>query len=150
MNNTITLPNGNSMSWDEFSALPQSEQDALMKAIQQKAINPEGLPTKQELLPRIRAAAERGVISEEDLLTFIKIVHDVFFPPDPIARTLPGKCVRKNVGGAFVQQSKAVITPAGEFPSLASAGRFYGVEGSRIRNWIRSRNKPDFLFKDPQ
>lgn len=149
MNNTITLPNGNTMSWDEFSALSQSDQAELMKAIQQKAINPEGLPTKRELLPRIRAAAERGAISEDDLLTFIKIVHDVFFPPDPIVQSMPGKCIRKNIKGAFVQQSKPVITPAGEFPSMADAGRYYRVEGSRIRAWIKS-GKQGFTYKNPQ
>jgi len=113
MNNAITLPNGNTVSWDEFSALSPSEQEDLMKAIQKNAINPEGLPTKRELLPRIRAAAERGAVSEDDILTFIKIVHDVFFPPNPLAQNLPGKCIRKNIKGAFVQQSKPVITPAG-------------------------------------
>lgn len=149
MNNAITLPNGNTMSWDEFSALSHSEQEDLMKAIQKNAINPEGLPTKRELLPRIRAAAERGAVSEDDILTFIKIVHDVFFPPDPIAHTLPGKSVRKNVRGAFVNQSKAVITPAGEFDSMANAGRFYGTDGSRIRCWIRD-GKPGFSYKNKQ
>lgn len=154
MNQTITLPNGQSMNWDEFSVLPEYEQAELMKSIQKKIINPEGLPTKAELLPRIRAAAERKAITEEDLLTFIKIIHDVFFPPDPNTTTNDGnpkgKVIRKNVKGAFVQQSKPVITPAGEFPSLAAAGRFYQVEGSHIRNWIKSPkpNKAGFYYKN--
>jgi hypothetical protein len=154
MNHTITLPNGQIMNWEEFSELPESEQSKLMKSIQKKTINPDGLPTKTEIIPRIRAAAERKAISEEDLLTFIKIVHDVFFPPLPIEITkdgnLPGKVIRKNVNGAFVKLSKPVITPAGEFPSLAAAGRYYQVEGSHIRNWIKSNNpnKAGFKYKN--
>jgi len=96
--------------------------------------------TRKELLPRIRAAAESNKLTEEDLLAFIKIMHDIFFPPAPVSGTGSGAMVKKvqrTYGGAFVQQSKAVMTPAGEFPSLAAAGRAYNVDGARIRCWIK-------------
>lgn len=108
------------------------------------------MPTQKELLPRFRAAAERNAIREEDLLAFIKVVHDIFFPPQPIrpisSDAIPGKALRTNVGGAFVNLSKPVITPAGEFPSMAAAGRYYQVEGSRIRCWVKNK-KPGFFYK---
>ncbi|MFM1977522.1 MAG: hypothetical protein RLZZ151_37 [Pseudomonadota bacterium] len=158
MNETIKLQNGAVLTWDEFCALPEKEQNRITQQLNSQIdktwsidVDANRLPTGKELLPRIRAAAERNAIREEDLLAFIKVVHDVFFPPQPtLARVepgeLPGKANRKNVGGAFMQMSKAVITPAGEFDSMAAAGRFYQVEGSRIRSWIKSE-KPGFFYK---
>jgi hypothetical protein len=158
MNDSIKLQTGEVLSWDEFCALPDKEQNRITQELNRQIdktwsidVDANRLPTGKELLPRIRAAAERNAIREEDLLAFIKVVHDVFFPPQPrLARVepgeLPGKANRKNVGGAFMRMSKAVITPAGEFPSQAAAGRFYQVEGNRIRHWIRGK-KPGFFYK---
>lgn len=159
MNDTIKLQNGAVLTWDEFCALPEKEQNRITQELNAQAdktwsidVEQSALPSGKELLPRIRAAAERNAIREEDLLAFIKVVHDVFFPPQPMSATstssaLPGKADRTNVGGAFMKMSKAVVTPAGEFPSMAAAGRFYQVEGSRVRHWIKG-GKPGFFYKN--
>lgn len=161
MRDLITLPNGKTYTYEEFSALPEKEQQRIMQEVELASKREWGidaqaceLPSGKELLPRIRAAAERNAIKEEDLLAFIKVVHDVFFPPQPKAvpgssGDLPGKLHRPYTKGAFVELSKPVITPAGEFPSMASAGRYYQVEGSRIRSWVKTK-KPGFYYKDDQ
>lgn len=159
MRDNITLPNGTVLSWDEFSSLPEQEQDRITKELNREterywSVNPEanGLPDRRELLPRLRAAAERNAFKEEDLLAFIKVMHDIFFPPEPKkvvdgVEVLPGKAHRTNVKGAFMNLSKPVITPAGEFPSMAAAGRYFSVEGSRIRCWVKDPKKPEFYLK---
>ena len=154
----ITLPNGKIITWDEFCNLPEDQQQDITRQLGHHSdkywsVDGEGsdLPSRKELLPRIRAAAERNAFKEEDLLAFIKVVHDIFFPPQPMRElkpneVLPGKTKRGYVNSPFTQMSKAVITPAGEFPSMASAGRYYQVEGSRIRAWVKA-NKPGFKYK---
>lgn len=155
----ITLPDGVIITWDEFCKLPEDQQQDITRQLGRHSdkywsvgIEECILPTGKELLPRIRAAAERNAFKEEDLLAFIKIIHDIFFPPQPSAtlasgEILPGKAKRDIVKGAFMNMSKAVITPAGEFPSMAAAGRYYRVEGSRIRAWVKS-GKPGFYYKN--
>lgn len=147
---TIQLPNGKTISWDDFCELPEKEQERITKELnvisdKQWSIDAaaNALPTRKEFLPRIRAAAERNAITEDDLLAFIKVVHDIFFPPQPMQNLkpheeLPGKAKRTNVKGAFMSMSKPVRTPVGDFPSMAAAGRYYSVEGSRIRAWIKN------------
>jgi hypothetical protein len=144
------LPDGRELTWDEFCALSEAEQSEALKSKKKPMVETDqGLHlSNRELLPRIRAAAERNKLSEEDLLAFIKIMHDIFFPPVPISGTGTGvveKKVQSKYGGAFMQQSKRVMTTAGEFPSLAAAGRSYQVDGSRIRAWIRN-GKQGFYF----
>ena len=158
MLDNIKLPNGVTMSWDDFANLPQDKQTSIAQSINQEKekyweVNEQeaSLPTRKELLPRIRAAAERNAFKEEDLLAFIKLMHDIFFPPQPMpalkpGEILPGKAKRNYVNSPFTKLSKAVITPAGDFPSMAEAGRFYGVEGSRIRAWIKG-GKSGFDYK---
>ena len=82
----ITLPDGRTLTWDEFSALSEAEQNEALKPQKKPVVEPDkGVQlSNRELLPRIRAAAERNKLSEEDLLAFIKIMHDIFFPPEPI------------------------------------------------------------------
>ena len=150
MKEMITLPDGRTLTWHEFSALSEAEQNEALKPQKKPIAEPDkGVQlSNRELLPRIRAAAERNKLSEEDLLAFIKIMHDIFFPPVPILGTGTGvieKKVQSKYGGAFMQQSKRVMTTAGEFPSLAAAGRSYQVDGARIRSWIRN-GKPGFYF----
>lgn len=152
MLDVITLPDGSTLNWDQFSELPAAEKEALLKPVRKQKVTNGGmlLPTKQELFPRIRAAAERNNLTEDDLLTFIKVIHDIFFPPEPLGGSakpgdLPGKRVQKNYGGAFVQQSKPVMTPAGQFPSIAAATRYYQVDQGRIRAWIKA-GKEGFYF----
>jgi hypothetical protein len=150
MKEMITLPDGRELTWDEFSALSEAEQSEAFKPQKKPIAQAERGAhfSNRELLPRIRAAAERNKLSEEDLLAFIKIMHDIFFPPVPILGTGTGvieKKVQSKYGGAFMQQSKRVMTTAGEFPSLAAAGRSYQVDGSRIRAWIRD-GKQGFYF----
>jgi hypothetical protein len=150
MKEMITLPDGRELTWDEFSALSEAEQSEAFKPQKKPIAQAERGAhfSNRELLPRIRAAAERNKLSEEDLLAFIKIMHDIFFPPAPIGGTGSGvieKKVQSKYGGAFMQQSKKVMTTAGEFPSLAAAGRSYQVDGARIRSWIRN-GKQGFYF----
>ena len=154
MNESITLPDGRQLSWDEFSVLSEAEQNALLNSKKEIPSNDgSGLKiTRKELLPRIRAAAESNKLTEEDLLAFIKIMHDIFFPPAPISSTDTDQLaitVKRKYGGAFVQQSKKVMTPIGEFPSLAAAGRAYNTEGARIRAWIKS-GKKGFSYIQPE
>ena len=55
--------------------------------------------------------------------------------------------------GAKNGQSRAVVTPAGEFGSIAEAARHYKVRGETLRMWIRDANKPEFRFaaeEDPE
>jgi len=150
MKEMIKLPDGRELTWDEFSSLSEAEQSEAFKPKKKPSADTEKgvLLSNRELLPRIRAAAERNKLSEEDLLAFIKIMHDIFFPPVPILGTGTGvleKKVQSKYGGAFMQQSKRVMTTAGEFPSLAAAGRSYQVDGARIRSWIRN-GKQGFYF----
>ena len=154
MRDVITLPDGSTLTWDEFCELSDADKSALLKPVRKQQVINEGilLPTKQELFPRLRAAAERHKLTEDDLLTYIKVMYDIFFPPEPVGGSakpgdLPGKRVQKNYGGAFVQQSKPVMTPAGEFPSIAAATRYYQVDQGRIRAWIKA-GKEGFYFID--
>lgn len=154
---TIQLPNGKTISWDDFCELPEKEQERITKELnvisdKQWSIDTtaNALPTRKEFLPRIRAAAERNAITEDDLLAFIKVVHDIFFPPQPMTNLkpgeiLPGKSKRGYVNSPFTKMSKAVRTPAGDFPSMAAAGRYYSVEGSRIRAWVKN-GKEGYTF----
>lgn len=148
MKDEITLADGTSMTWDEFSQLSDTEQNRLMKRTASCGSAAGFHMPQRELLPRIRAAAERNRITEEDLLTFIKIMHDTFYPPAPTeaaaTETQPPGSLKQHGGGrAF--QPKAVRTPAGDFASIAAATRYYGVDGGRIRSWIR-KGKEGFLF----
>ena len=55
--------------------------------------------------------------------------------------------------GAKNGQSRAVVTPAGEFGSIAEAARHYQVRGEVLRMWIRNPDKPEFRFvaeEDPE
>lgn len=151
MNESITLPDGRQLSWDEFSLLSESEQNALFKPGKTKEEVPsnDGSDFKinrKELLPRIRAAAERNKLTEEDLLSFIKIMHDIFFPPVPsggngyVAEPRP-----KQRGHGKPFAPKPVMTPAGRFESIADATRHYGVDAGRIRAWIK-RGKEGYYF----
>ena len=148
MNDQIKLTDGTTMSWDEFSLLSDSEQARLTR--QRTSGEGAGFHVPQrQLLPRISAAAERNRITEEDLLTFIKIVHDAFFPPAP---TVGGSAVAnspepapKQQGGGAAFKPKAVRTPAGDFESIAAATRYYAVDGGRIREWIK-KGKEGFEF----
>jgi len=150
MKESITLADGRELSWGEFSLLSEAEQNALLNPKKEIPRNYGGdfKSTRKELLPRIRAAAESNKLTEEDLLAFIKIMHDIFFPPAPIssADTDPlAKNIKRKYGGAFVQQSKRVMTPMGEFPSQAAAARAYNIEGARIRVWIK-KGKDGFYY----
>ena len=159
MNKSIILPNGENLSWADFSELPEWHQDRIMEEVirgdQARSVAQAGghdCFQRKALLPRIQAAAERNALKEEDILAFIKLMHDIFFPPVPMppmrnAEILPGKKKVGEIKGFFMSLSKAVITPAGEFNSLAAAGRYYQVEGSRIRSWIRNC-KPGFAYKE--
>lgn len=153
MKESITLSDGREVTMDEFFALSPQEQSAAVKGSAKPRSNraDDGHGGRRALLPRIQAAAESNKITEEELLTFIKVVHDIFFPPAPISRrnadTLENKVNRK-YGGAFVQQSKRVMTPLGEFPSQAAAGRAYNTEGARIRAWIKEE-KEGFYYIPP-
>ena len=143
MKESITLADGRELSWDEFSLLSEAQQNVLInpKKTVQSHDDSGFKPSKKELLPRIRAAAEGNKLTEEELLAFIKIVHDVFFPPAPISSNGADplvNTVKRKYGGAFVQQSKKVMTPLGEFPSQAAAARAYNIEGARIRAWIKN------------
>ena len=148
MNDQITLSDGTTMSWDEFAQLSDAEQAKLTRQVASGGGAGFHMP-QRELLPRIRAAAERNRITEEDLLTFIKIVHDAFFPPAP---TLGGTAVAKSPepapkrhGGGAAFKPKAVRTPAGDFDSIAAATRYYAVDGGRIRSWIK-KGKEGFEY----
>jgi hypothetical protein len=148
MKDEITLADGTTMTWDEFSKLSDTEQSRLMKRTASGGRAAGSHMPQRELLPRIRAAAERNRVTEEDLLTFIKIMHDTFFPPAPsraiAAKTQPQQ-PPKQQGGGCAFQPKAVRTPAGDFESIAAATRYYGVDGGRIRSWIK-RGKEGFEF----
>jgi hypothetical protein len=148
MNERITLSDGTTMGWDEFAQLSDSEQARLTRQVASGTGAGFHMP-QRELLPRIRAAAERNRITEEDLLTFIKIVHDVFLPPAP---TVGGSAVArspepvpKQQGGGAAFKAKPVRTPAGDFESIAAATRYYAVDGGRIRSWIK-KGKEGFNY----
>lgn len=145
MNDKITLSDGRELTWDEFCALSKAEQEAAVqppKTEVTKKSKGHG-QTRKELLPRIRAAAESNKITEEDLLAFIKIMHDIFFPPaptgGPLKREQPKP--RKQRGGGAEFEPKPVMTPAGRFESIAAATRFYQADPGRIRAWIRKGDK---------
>lgn len=148
MKDEITLRDGTTMSWDEFSQLSDLEQAKLTGQVASGGGAGFHMP-QRELLPRIRAAAERNRITEEDLLTFIKIMHDTFFPPAP---TVGGTAVAKSPepapkqqGGGAAFKAKPVRTPAGDFESMAAATRYYAVDGGRIREWIK-KGKEGFNY----
>ncbi len=152
MKQKITLADGRSVTWDEFSALSEEEKTAALKPAEKSTRQKsDGEHVgRRVLLPRLQAAAESNKITEEELLTFIKVVHDVFFPPAPISNKDADRLaqhVKRKYGGAFVQQSKRVMTPLGEFPSMAAAGRAFNTEGGRIRNWIND-GKEGFYYLD--
>ena len=148
MKEMITLPDGRTLTWHEFSALSEAEQNEALKPQKKPIAEPDkGVQlSNRELLPRIRAAAERNKLSEEDLLAFIKIMHDIFFPPAPIGASAlaPSSRPKQKAHGA-VFAPKPVMTPAGRFESLAAATKFYNVDGGRIRSWIRD-GKQGFYF----
>ena len=148
MNDQITLSDGTTMSWDEFSQLNDAEQAKLTRQVASGGGAGFHMP-QRELLPRIRAAAERNRLTEEDLLTFIKIVHDAFFPPAPtvggVAVARSPEPAPKQQGGGAAFKAKPVRTPAGDFESIAAATRYYAVDGGRIRKWIR-KGKEGFEF----
>jgi hypothetical protein len=146
MNETITLADGRIVTWDEYCALSEKEQHEALKKHDEVAVDLKrsGSVGRRVLLPRLQAAAESGKIREEELLAFIKVMHDIFFPPVPVPEKdadLITNRVTKKYGGAFVQQSKRVMTPIGEFASQAAAARAYNVEGARIRAWIKKGDK---------
>jgi hypothetical protein len=139
MNDQITLPDGTTMGWNEFSLLSDAEQTRLTRPSGQSHGAGFHMP-QRELLPRLRAAAERNRVTEEDLLTFIKIMHDTFFPPAPIEGTATGRSappLPKQKGGGTAFKAKPVRTPMGDFASIADATRAYQVDGGRIRSRIR-------------
>ncbi len=148
MKDEITLADGTSMTWDEFSQLSDAEQNRLRKRTDSGGSAAGFHMPQRELLPRIRAAAERNRITEEDLLTFIKIMHDTFFPPAATGAT-SGQILQPprptQHGGGHSFKPKPVRTPAGDFASLAAATRFYQVDPGRIREWIK-KGKPGFSF----
>jgi hypothetical protein len=148
MKEMITLPDGRELTWDEFSALSDAEQSEAFKQQKKPIAQAERGAhfSNRELLPRIRAAAERNKLSEEDLLAFIKIMHDIFFPPEPIGARLsaPSSRPKQKAHGA-VFAPKPVMTPAGRFESLAAATKFYNVDGGRVREWIK-KGKEGFYF----
>lgn len=149
MKESITLVDGRELSWDEFCALSEAEQKAILHPKGGRGAgggdNADRL-SNRELLPRIRAAAERNKLTEDDLLAFIKIIHDVFFPPKPQGLSVsepPTPPKQRKHGKPFAP--KPVMTPAGPFESIAAATRFYNVDGGRIRAWIKS-GKEGFYF----
>ena len=148
MNESITLPDGRQLSWDEFSLLSEAEQNALLNPKKEIPSNDgnDFKITRKELLPRIRAAAERNKLTEDDLLAFIKIMHDIFFPPAPSGSSGYAPEARpKQRGHGKPFAPKPVMTPAGRFDSIADATRHYGVDGGRIRAWIKT-GKEGFYF----
>jgi hypothetical protein len=148
MNESIKLADGRELSWEEFAALSEVEQNAILnpKAESGTTENRDRKLSNKELLPRIRAAAERNKLTEEDLLAFIKIMHDIFFPPEPTGRSVSVPAPPpKQRGGGKSFAPKPVMTPAGRFESLAVAARYYGVDGGRIRAWIRN-GKDGYYF----
>ncbi len=148
MNESIKLADGRELSWDDFTALSEAEQNAILspKAEVSAGENRDRKLRNKELLPRIRAAAERNKLTEEDLLAFIKIMHDIFFSPEPTGRSVsePPSPPRQRGGGKSFAP-KPVMTPAGRFESIAAATKYYGVDGGRIRAWIRN-GKDGFYF----
>jgi hypothetical protein len=152
MKDCITLPDGREVTMDEFFALSPEEQSAVLKcsAKSRSSGSDATHEGRRVLLPRLQAAAESNKITEEELLTFIKVMHDIFFPPAPVSSKDAdplAKRVKQKYGGAFVQQSKRVMTPLGEFPSQAAAGRAYNTDGARIRCWIKE-GKQGFYYLD--
>jgi hypothetical protein len=145
MNDKITLSDGRELTWDEFCTLSKAEQEAVAQTPDSETTRKgEGHSlNRKELLPRIRAAAESNKITEADLLAFIKIMHDIFFPPAPLAAPLdcrPPKSGKK-IGGGAEFKPKPVMTPAGRFESIAAATRFYQTDPGRIRAWIKKSDK---------
>jgi hypothetical protein len=145
MKDKITLADGRELSWDEFSALTELEQSQSLMPIKAPEVTQRETfrVTKKELFPRIRAAAESNKISEDDLLAFIKIVHDIFYPPEPVGRRSIAKPPKpgRQAGGGAEFKPKPVITPAGRFESIADATRFYQVDPGRVRSWIKKGDK---------
>jgi hypothetical protein len=144
MKEMITLPDGRTLTWDEFSALSEAEQNEALKPQKKPVVEPDkGVQlSNRELLPRIRAAAERNKLSEEDLLAFIKIMHDIFFPPEPIGLRgmAPKKRPKQKAHGACFAP-KPVMTPAGRFESIAATSKFYNVGDGRVREWVKKGEK---------
>jgi hypothetical protein len=153
MNETITLADGRVVTWDEYCTFSPKEQQLAVKKHDEVGVDLDGREalSRRQLLPRLQAAAESGKIREEELLAFIKVIHDIFFPPAPVPAKeteLINNRITKKYAGAFVQQSKRVMTPMGEFASQAAAGRAYNTEGARIRNWIKKGNKGFYYLDD--
>lgn len=154
MNKTITLADGSELTWDDFSAMTDAEQNAAFKprpipsgpvAVSPVAANPVvgGLSlSKSDLLPRIRAAAESNQLTEEDVLAFIKLMHDIFFTTAPIAITkaAPQPISQQN-GHAKSFQAKPVLSPAGRFESIGDATRYYKAKPKQVRQWILQGDK---------
>jgi hypothetical protein len=155
MKSSITLADGRTVTWEEFSVLSEAEKSSALKAAEkaEKDSNADLQMGRRTLLPRLQAAVESNKITEEELLTYIKVVHDIFFPPAPISKKDAdelAKSVKQKYGGAFVQQSKRVMTPLGEFPSQAAAGRAYNTEGARIRCWIKEGKEGFYYLDNPE
>jgi hypothetical protein len=169
MNKTITLADGRELNWDQFTAMTEAEQNAAFKprlmpsgpvAVSPVAVSPVaaspvaaspvaaspvvgGLSlSKSDLLPRIRAAAESNQLSEDDVLAFIKIMHDIFFTAGPIAITkaTPQPIAQQN-GQAKGFQAKPVLSPAGRFESIGDATRYYKAKPKQVRQWILQGDK---------
>ena len=152
MSDKITLSDGRELTWDEFSAMSKAEQEAAVQSPKTETSQKGGghALTRKELLPRIRAAAESNKLTEEDVLAFIKIMHDIFFPPEPVggAGTHEPPKPYKQRGGGVGFKPKAVITPAGRFESMAAATRFYQCDQGRVRAWIKQGDK-GFYYAEP-
>lgn len=154
MNKTITLADGRELAWDQFTAMTEAEQNAAFKprpmpsgpvAVSPVAANPVvgGLSlSKSDLLPRIRAAAESNQLSEDDVLAFIKLMHDIFFTTAPIAITkaAPQPISQQN-GHAKIFQAKPVLSPAGRFESIGDATRHHKAKPGQVRRWILQGDK---------
>lgn len=146
MKNEITLADGSPMSWDQFSQLSDLEQQIAMSTGPLIA----GLSSNHlhdELFPRMKAAALRHNLSEEDLLTFIRLMYDIIFSTSQLDSESGKKASRVNRPGRAPRafQPKPVRTPKGDFPSLAAATEHYRARPGEIRSWIDKR-KPGFSF----
>lgn len=154
MRDVITLPDGSTLTWDQFSELPTAEKEALLKA---KPVAPPQAckniePKSFELFPRLKAVAEREGVTEDELLHYMKLMHEIIFGADTANLThFFGKapCDHDMDFTKASKIGKPVQTPDGVYRSIMGAARAYKVHRQTMEKWLLKR-KPGFFYVNPE
>ena len=119
----VTLANGNQVSWDEFSTWSIFKQNgSLFPAVKPGTVKGKYLVTREWDINQSKA--------------FSLAIKKSYSKTRKITRNL----------GSTNGSAKAVVTPAGQFPSRRSAAEHYCVSSRKMYEWIKSDQFQDFYY----